>query len=470
MSTLSECVAEFVTGLKFNQLPSFVVSTAKELVLDHLGVAAFGATTVWGRIVADTVRPSGGKQESSIYFTDDKLPAANAALVNGTFAHGFELDDHYLGAHSGCVVIPAAIAMGEREAADGRTLITAIVSGYEILARLAMTMRHISDRGHHTTGTLGPFGSVVAAGKLLGLDAKRFVSAIGIAGNFPSGVCEFYRGTMEKRVFAGRASESGILAALLAQGGLTGAKTIFEGKVGFCHAFSDDVDLRKLSDGLGKKFHTDKVFLKRYPCAGTNHPHIDAALSLYEKHGDVLSRRENVREILIEGGKRYRGKDILNPRRTALDIGGVMAAQYSIPYAVIVTLCRGRPGVEDFSEQALRDQAVRSLLRRCKVVKHDRFSGMGKITVRFRDGGVISAPVIDTNLPISKTTKEAVVNKFLDLTSSVFTREQAEKVIETIDRLEHLRDVRRLTEMIVSERLGSKKEPIAAARAGGRVY
>jgi 2-methylcitrate dehydratase PrpD len=147
-----------------------------------------------------------------------------------------------------------------------------------------------------------------------------------------------------------------------------------------------------------------------------------------------------------------------------------MAAQYSIPYAVIVTLCRGRPGVEDFSEQALRDHAVRSLLRRCKVVKHDRFSGMGKITVRFRDGGAISAPVVDTNLPIAKTSKEAVVNKFFDLTSAVFAREQAEKVIETIDGLEHLRDVRRLTEMIVSKRLGSRKVPIAGARAGGRVY
>ncbi|MGH7848344.1 MAG: MmgE/PrpD family protein [Candidatus Binatia bacterium] len=457
MATLSEVIADRVRALHFEQLPAAVVSTVKALILDHLGVAAFGSTTAWGKAVAETLRPLGGTQESSIYFSTDKVPALSAALVNGTFAHGFELDDHYRGVHAGCVVIPAGLAVAEREAIDGRGLITAIVCGYEVLARLATAMPHISDNGHHPTGTIGPFGSAVAAGKILALSPDQFVSAIGIAGNFPTGVCEFYKGTMEKRVFAGRASQSGILACLLARSGLTGARTIFEGEVGFCHTFSDHPDVKNLLDGLGQKFYTEEVNVKRYPCAGTNHPHIDAALALRDKYKDVLTPRNKVREIVIEGGKRYRGKDILNRRRSGVTIPDVMAAQYSIPYAVAVTLCRGRPGVEEFSESVIKDPLIQSFLAKCKVVRREKFRAMGKITVNFRDGSSVSQTVVDTNLPISDIDREAVVQKFLRLTSNLIDRKRAERVIETVQNLEGLMDVRQLTEILIPE--ASSSEP-----------
>ncbi|MBI2989108.1 MAG: MmgE/PrpD family protein [Deltaproteobacteria bacterium] len=452
MKTISEGIAEFVSGLEFDHIPPSIVSKTKDLVLDHLGVASFGATTTWGKAVAKTVGELGGREESSIYFTRRRAPAMHSALVNGTFAHGFELDDHYRGVHSGCVVIPAAIAAGEREGIDGRTLITAIVCGYEVLARLAMAMPHISDHGHHTTGTLGAFGSAVAAGKILGLDTACLTSALGLAGNFPTGLCEFYRGTMEKRVFAGRASESGILASLLARAGVTGAKTIFEGDLGFCRTFGERVALEKLLEGLGERFYTEKFYLKRYPCAGTNHPHIDAAAALHDGNQEVFAHAENVCGIVIEGGKRYRGKDILNRRRVALEVQGVMAAQYSIPYAVVVALYRGRPGVRDFSEESIADPAIQSLLRRCKVVRRERFSGMGKITVKLRDGGSLSRDVVDTNLTVAEVNKEALVDKFLDLTSSTFERGQAEEIMQSVERLEALTDVRRLTEILVPGR------------------
>ncbi len=451
MATLSELIADRLLGLEFEQLPAAVVSTVKALILDHLGVAAFGSTTPWGKAVAETLRPFGGTQESSIYFSSHKVPALTAALVNGTFAHGFELDDHYRGVHAGCVVIPAALAVAEREATDGRKVITAIVCGYEILARLAKTMPHISDNGHHPTGTIGPFGSAVAAGKILALSTDQFVAALGIVGNFPTGVCEFYRGTMEKRVFAGRASESGILASLLARSGLTGAKTIFEGEVGFCHTFSDHPDVKNLVDGLAQRFYIEEVNLKRYPCAGTNHPHIDAALALHDQYKAVLRHKDKVRGIVIEGGKRYRGKDILNRRRSGVIIPDVMAAQYSIPYAVAVTLCRGRPGVEEFSESAIKDPLVQSYLAKCQVVRRDKFRDMGKITVKFRDHSTVSRTVVDTNLPISKTDSEAVVQKFRRLTSNLIDRKRAERVIETVQNLEGLADMRQLTEILIPE-------------------
>ena len=448
MATISEVIAGFVTDLRFDNLPSSVVSRAKELILDHLGVAAFGATTPWGIAVAETIRPLGGVQESSIYFTSDKVPALNAAFVNGTFAHGFELDDHYKGAHSACVVIPAALAVGEKQRIDGRTLVTALVAGYEILARLARTMPHISDRGHHTTGTLGPFGSAVAAGKILDMNPVQLVAALGIAGNFPTGVCEFYKGTMEKRLFAGRAAQSGVLACLLAGAGITGAKTIFEGEVGFCHTYSDRPDLKQLTAGLGEKFHTEGVYLKRYPCAGTNHPYIDAALSLYEKRKDAFAREENIAQIIIEGGKKYRGKEILNRRRVAAHVQDVMGAQYSVLYAVAVTLRRGRPGVQEFSLDTIRDAKLQRLLGKCKVVRHARFSGMGRLTVKFADGTSVAHDVIDTNVPVGKINEDAISEKFFTLSSYLLENRQAEKVIKTVRSLEELSDVNELTRML----------------------
>jgi 2-methylcitrate dehydratase PrpD len=165
---------------------------------------------------------------------------------------------------------------------------------------------------------------------------------------------------MEKRVFAGRAAQSGVLACLLADAGITGAKTIFEGEVGFCHAFSDRPDLKQLTEGLGEKFHTEGVYPKRYPCAGTNHPYIDAALSLYEKAKDMLPVENRIDHLIIEGGKKYRGKEILNRRRISAEVQDVMGAQYSIPYAVAVTLSTAGPGSGNFPRKPSEIRSSRS--------------------------------------------------------------------------------------------------------------
>ena len=443
---LSQQISEFVTGLEFDDLSPGVVSMAKDLLLDHIGVAAYGATTSWGRAVAETVRSLGGAAESSLYFTDYRAPTLHAAFVNGTFAHAFELDDSFGGVHPGSVVIPAAIAAGEKKGADGRAVITAIVAGYEILGRLSAAMRHISVRGHHPTGTIGPFGSAVAAGKIFGLDPHQMVAALGLAGNFPTGVCEFYRGTMEKRVFAGRASDSGILACLLAQVGITGASTIFEGEFGFCKVFSEAPKLEKLTEALGREFYIGRVYVKRYPSAGTTHPYIDAVLSMHEQHKEKFQDLANVREILIEGPEL-----ILNRRRSEVAIGDVMAAQYSIPYVIACALARGRPGIGEFTDEGIRNGDVQHLLSRCKTMPsvESEFAGMGKITVRLRRGGDVSREVVNTNLPVADVARVEITKKFYDVVSALFRQsEQPEKIAGAIEKMEDLRDIRMLTGMM----------------------
>jgi 2-methylcitrate dehydratase PrpD len=445
--TLSQQFSEFVVLLKFQDLPALAVTHAKGLVLDHIGVAAFGATTSWGKAVAETIGRLGGVEESSYYFAGRKTSISHAAFVNGTFAHAFELDDSFGGVHPGSCIIPAAIAAGERENADGRALITGVVAGYEILGRLSEAMRHISVRGHHPTGTIGPFGAAVAAGKVIGLNVPDMVSALGLAGNFPTGVCEFYRGTMEKRVFAGRASESGILAALLAQAGVTGASTIFEGEFGFCRVFSEAPKLEKLTEALGTEFYTGRPYVKRYASAGTTHPFIDAALTLHEQHKQALADSASVAEIRIEGPEL-----MLNRRRSETKITDVMAAQYSIPYVVSSALFRGRPGIRDFSDKGIENPGVQRLLTRCTAVPHREYAGMGKITVRFQHGGDVSADITNTNLPIAQVAPQEITKKFYDVASVLFGQtEPLEKVFKAIDTLENMTNVRALTELMTVE-------------------
>jgi 2-methylcitrate dehydratase PrpD len=446
--TLSQQFSAFLVSLKFEDLPSLVVTHAKDLLLDHIGVAAFGATTSWGKAVADTVRRLGGVEESSFYFVGQKSSMPHAAFVNGTFAHAFELDDSFGGVHPGSCIIPAAIAAAERKNANGRALIAGIVAGYEILGRLSQVMRHISVKGHHPTGTIGPFGATAAAGKIIGLEVDEMVSALGLAGNFPTGVCEFYRGTMEKRVFAGRAAESGIMATLLAQAGVTGASTIFEGEFGFCRVFSEAPKLEKLTEGLGTQFYTGRPYVKRYASAGTTHPYIDAALSLRQRHKQRLADSHTIGEIRISAPEL-----ILNRRRSETEITDVMAAQYSIPYTIATTLARGRPGIREFSEEGIRDHNVQSLLARCKTVPYRDGADMGRITVTFEAGDEDGAEVQNTNLPIVQTRREEIASKFYDLASVLFGKTgKSEKIVSLIENLENVPDVTTLTALM---RIGS---------------
>jgi len=129
-----------------------------------------------------------------------------------------------------------------------------------------------------------------------------------------------------------------------------------------------------------------------------------------------------------------------------------MAAQYSIPYAVVVGLSKGRPRMRDFSEETIRDPTIQTLLRSCRVVRRERFSGMGKITVKLSDGRSISRDVVDTNLMVAEVDKQSTSNKFLDLTSSLIEIRQQEKIIEAVEHLEELEDVRKLTKMMISPR------------------
>ena len=237
------------------------------------------------------------------------LRTADAALVNGTASHAFELDDyHNAKLHPGAVVMPAAIAVAEKLDASGADLVTAIAAGYEVMIRssLALNPSAARLRGWHLTGVCGPFGAAAACASLLKLNTEQTAWALGLAGTQGAGLWAFNAdGTMSKRLHAGKAAHSGVLAAELAQLGFTGPTQIYEFEDGgVLKAFSDASDPAPLTQDLGAVYHLDKTSIKPYSCCGSTHSYIDAALALRKKLGTPWDAEAARARRHVQSGRR----------------------------------------------------------------------------------------------------------------------------------------------------------------------
>jgi len=276
--TITRDLSKFVCGVTFKDLPDNVVRMAKKLVLDTLGSIIYSSRMEWSKKVVTLVRGLGYQGKCAVIPHGFKTCAPTAALANGTMGHGYEIDDVHESAmiHPGAVVIPAALAVGEQQSVDGREFLLGVIVGYDVMCRIGMAVgakSHIL-RGFHPTGTIGPFGARVAVGKIIRLSQERIIDALGIAGSFCSGLMEFSQETSEaggmiKRLHAGRASESGVIAALLARDGFRGPSDIIGGKYGFCNVYSDNPQMMLANNRMGLNYEILNVGIKPYPCCQT---------------------------------------------------------------------------------------------------------------------------------------------------------------------------------------------------------
>src|SRR3954452_11313602 len=280
----TRAIAQFVSGLRYDDIPDEVIARIKLLILDSLGCALYGSVLEWSRILRQTLAAVDTTQACRVWGTSERLSAPNAALVNGTLIQSFELDDvHRQGVlHVGAVTLPPLIAVTERRPQlTGRDFLRAAVAGYEIGPRVGKCMgpQHIG-QGWHSGATLGVFSAGAGAARGLKLDPEKTIHAIGIAVTQSAGLMAAQYGAMVKRMHAGRPSQSGLYGALLASNGFTGIVDVFEAPYGgFCTTFSrsqDRFDLDELSAGLGERFETMGIALKFYSCVGSNHTTLDA--------------------------------------------------------------------------------------------------------------------------------------------------------------------------------------------------
>jgi 2-methylcitrate dehydratase PrpD len=448
-------IAEFVSRLRYDQIPTAVCERLKLLILDALGCAIYGAQLQWCRILRETLQQSDKTRDASIWGTDRKLSSAHAALVNGTQVQGFELDDvHREGIlHVGAVTLPALVAMAETHAQlAGKDFITAALAGYEIGPRVGMCMgpQHIG-QGWHSGATVGVFAAAAAAARALALDAEKTVHALGIAGTQSSGLMAAQYGAMVKRMHAGRAAQSGFYAALLASEGFTGITDVFEAPYGgFCTTFSrsqDRFDLAALSAGLGERYETMRVSLKFYACVGSNHTTLDALTEIRKRYPFAAAEIDRIvvraSQVTVDhAGWPYRPE-------------GLTAAQLNLPFCAATLILTGDAFVDQFTPDCVNDRSRIELSRKVQVVHDPAITALGaahrhqvRVEVHFRDGSVEHETRDAPRGSEQNFASEAqIIDKFRKLTGAAMAERQQNALIEAVLRLEQLPDSRAMIEL-----------------------
>jgi 2-methylcitrate dehydratase PrpD len=450
-STRSSRLVEFVLSLRLSSLPQEVVSEARIRLLDGLGCGLYGAVMPWGTIAADVVYEEHSSGHATVYGRRDAVAPARAALVNGTATHGIELDDIVPGAHvhPGAVVIPAALATAEQESASGERLLLGVIAGYETMARVGRAIGE-AGWGFHITGVAGPIGAAVASAVTRGLSPEQTLRAIGIACSSASGIKSFTQGSggMIKRMHAGRAAESGVLACALAQRGFTAPLAALDGRFGLLEVFGgDQARPQALDHDLGEQFAISRVWTKVYPCCGVLHTTAQALHALREEHGIEPASIERVR---IGTNKRAVS---LNGDPTPKDM---MAAQYSMPFTAAVALARDPKDPRCYEPEALEDELVCGLAQRVEIYPDPGMEALyprygTRAEVRLKNGKTFETKLLDAHgTPADPCSEEEAKEKFRCLAAVSATETAIAEVLAIAQRLDKLPSVQPLSEALRS--------------------
>jgi 2-methylcitrate dehydratase PrpD len=442
-------LAEWAAGFRLEQAPDLVVERMKALVLDLLRVCAVGARLPWSRSARRLALDLGGRGNSSLLLSGEKLDPARAAFVNGAYAHACDLDDTHVGSmhHAGASILPAVLAIAEREDSSGPALLEAAIVGYEASLRIGLaTQPSLFHRGFMATSTVGALGAAIAVGKLLRFDSQDMAGALGAAGAYAGGLAQFYHsGGHTKRLNGARAAESGVMSALLTKAGIWGPRDILEGEAGFFRGFSEQADPGKISDDLGQGFRLMEVSTKIHAGAGRLQASVDAGLALGHGHGLLPDRIVDV-EVGIP--------KVIQGRLTQLQPPDLQSAQLSVPFSLAMALAMGRtrgPQTairrEDY-EAALQADAIRALSARVRCVVDPEIEAgtnteevPSRVTIRLSDGREFTERVAHPRgSPHRRMTWDELSALFEDTVADALSAERLADVLDGVRGLD--RDAR----------------------------
>lgn len=455
---VSRRLAETLSRTSPRSLPADVVEHARRAVLDWLGSALAGTVEPPARMGRQVAMRLGASQEATV-FGAGRASAPAAALANGIASHVLELDDVHKGStlHAAAPIVPAALAVAERERADGRTFWLAVTLGYEAAFRIGEAVNPSHYRFWHPTGTVATFGAAAAAGTILRLNDAEMLQALGTAGTQAAGLWEFNAdGAMSKPLHPGKAAFNGILAADLARAGFTGASRILEGERGFFRAESTGADPSRITEGLGERWKIGENCYKLHACCGHTHTAIDVALELRQRLGTDEAVAAQITEIRIGTyGPGFAIVKELNPRSS-------YQAQFSLAYCVAVALLDGRAGLEQFAGRrfgpnGVEDSALAALLERTRITVDDTLTGKypaawpARLELVLRNGdrlqGEADFPRGNPENPVSTDTLR---EKLLSLVGERFGRETAHRALEAVQSIDRADDMSRVFSLFSS--------------------
>ena len=437
-------LARYMVEARDRRLPPEVAREARHRILDTLAAMVSGSHMKPGEMAIRYARSQGGVEEATVLATDIRTSAVNAALVNGMFAHADETDDFepVTKAHPGSAVVPAALAMAEREGRSGAELIAAVTLGYDLCCRFLLALGPDLVRGSHRSaeGTSSTLGAVGAAASLARLDEKGMRYALSYAAQQVSGIWSWVRDAehVEKAFdFSGMGARNGVTAAIMAQMGFTGVWDVFDGEHNALAALSTAPKPEEMVAGLGSRFIVTETAIKPYSVGYPIQAPLDAYLRLHREHDLNLDCVERIVVRLPEDGAR-----IVNDRSMP---------DVNCQHIIAVALVSGNVSFEDsHSYERMKDPAVLEAKARVELIADPALMDpaaprSGKVDVMLRDGRTFShftrhAPGTKEN-PMDTG---AVNAKARALMSPMLGAGQAEGLIRRVNALDDLGDVREL--------------------------
>jgi 2-methylcitrate dehydratase PrpD len=435
-------LAKHVCGYGFADLPTSTRVATCHDVLDTFGCLLGGSGAPGIAELARIVGGWAGTRQSQVMLWQLRLPAPQAAMLNASMAHALDFDDtldHGGSIHPGASVLAASLAVSDMlGGVSGERLLLAVALGLDVSCRVALAST--VDRGWHRTAAMGVFGAAAAAGKLLDLNVEQMVNALGIAFSQSAGNRQcIVDGALTKRLQAGQAASSGVLAAILANEGFTGAHDIFLGCFGFFELYQPNgYDPAKLLEDLGREFRGDQLSFKPYACGRPQHAILDAAIAARDRLG--LGTTVDLAEIadVKVAAAAATVAEQFNGARHKRRPTQIVEAQFALPYLIGAALVHGRVGI---TEVANIDHAQVLDIAAC-MEGIDVGQETGGITIRLRDGRTTTVRIgPPLGSPENRLSIEQLEMKFEDCARNAVRPLPDDAVRAAADTILHLEDV-----------------------------
>jgi 2-methylcitrate dehydratase PrpD len=438
-------LAEHVCGSRFADIPAPTRVATSNDVLDTFGCLLGGSGAPGIAELARIIGGWGGAPQSQVMLRQIRLPAPQAATMNASMAHALDFDDtldHGGSIHPGASVLAASLAVSDMlGGVSGQKLLLAIALGLDVSCRVALAST--LDRGWHRTAAMGVFGAAAASGKLLDLNVEQMVNALGIAFSQAAGNRQcIVDGALTKRLQAGQAASSGVLAAMLAGEGFTGAHEVFLGRFGFFELYQPNgYDPAKLLEGLGREFRGDELSFKPYACGRPQHAILDAAIAARSQLGlgtaVDLAEIANIRVAVPAAtvAEQFNGGE--HKRRPT----HIVEAQFALPFLIAAAVVHGRVGITEVAD--IQHGKVLHIAERMEGV--DTGLDMGRITIDLCNGRTAS---VNTRPPLgspeNRLSIEQLKTKFADCARNAvrpLSDDAVRAATHTILHLEDAQDV-----------------------------
>lgn len=438
-------ICRFVVKTGYEDLGPTVVEAAKRVLFDTVGVIAAGAQHPEPRELTRRLSSYSPREVASVIGQRKKMDPLHAALINGTAGTWLELDEgnQFARGHAGIHVVPAALAVGEERGASGKALLAAVVLGYEVACRIGIASKLRMTM--HPHGSWGTVGAAVTVGKLMGIDVESMMNLVNIASSLTLATSRktMLEGGTVRNLYAGVSGYMGILASHLLESGFSGEEdglgSVFGGVV------SESFNPGAMTEELGSRYEIARNYFKAYACCRYNHSSLDALYRVLRQREGGSLRPEEIESIHVET---YSLAAQLSSKRPQ----NMLAAKFSIPFAIATTVIHGHSGLEAFLPEKVARKDIQELAARVDVEERTDFTQMmparrpSRVIVRLKNGETFTETVwVSKGDREDPYTEEELERKFIDLTVPVYGDERAAEILDRIKRVDSFDDVRTFT-------------------------